>query len=97
MECFNVTNSKLIKMIIKKERKKEIINIKCYKSGIVKLLSLYKRLLYEASAADKSMRTTFAEIVYAHLFCACNVRHFLHTWAVSVQHSIANKLKCINF
>ena len=37
---------------------------------------------------------TFAGIVYAHLFCACNACHFHHTWVVFVIHSIANTLKC---
>ena len=40
---------------------------------------------------------TFTGIVYAHLFCACNVCHFHHTWVVFVRHSIANILKCISF
>ena len=40
---------------------------------------------------------TLGGIFYAQLFCACNAFHFHHTWAVFVQHSIANILKCILF
>ena len=34
----------------------------------------------------------FMGIVYTQHFCACNACHFHRTWAVSVQHSIANIL-----
>ena len=49
-----------------------------------------------ASSGEYRSRT-FAGNISAQHFCACNAFRFHHTWAVFVQHIIADILKCIFF